>query len=371
MSDNNKRLYILSGVFALALLLGCFVLKNNYTNLLISLAVFLFSTAFHFVLKKRSILKIQYRQVTALMLAAAVIAISVYYFTGLGFGFYKTPFGTVYIYKYILPYTLSIVCVEYLRRVILSQENKVINVLSYFMFVLFDVLLFMDTNAFRTFSKFTDFLGFSLFPAITGNLLYHYLCKRYGCLPNVAYRILISLYPYFFPVAPKMPSAMLAFLKLLLPLVLIVFVNSLYEPKKRTVSRQTILLKRITTVLSAVLMASFVMLISCQFRFGLLVIATDSMTGALNRGDAIIYEEYTDQIINEGQIIVFDRDNRKTVHRVIDVKKINGQLRFYTKGDANEAADTGYVTTDDIIGIQTLKIKYLGYPTVWMRELFK
>ena len=114
------------------------------------------------------------------------------------------------------------------------------------------------------------------------------------------------------------------------------------------------------------------MLISCRFYYGALVIATESMTGAIDKGDVIIYEQYENQDLKKGQIIVFySSTEQKTVHRISDLKRIDGELRVYTKGDANESDDLGYRIKKDIIGIQTLKIKYLGYPTVWMRELFK
>ena len=117
-------------------------------------------------------------------------------------------------------------------------------------------------------------------------------------------------------------------------------------------------------------MIAFIMLISCQFRYGMIVIATDSMTGEINKGDAVIYERYDDQIILEGDIIVFERNNNKIVHRVVDIKKINNQNRYYTKGDANDALDEGYVIDEQILGVTDLKVSYIGYPTIWVRSLF-
>ena len=55
----------------------------------------------------------------------------------------------------------------------------------------------------------------------------------------------------------------------------------------------------------------------------------------------------------------------------MDIKKINGVTRYYTKGDANDSVDSGYITADDIIGTATMKVKYIGNPTLWIRSLFK
>jgi signal peptidase len=59
------------------------------------------------------------------------------------------------------------------------------------------------------------------------------------------------------------------------------------------------------------------------------------------------------------------------VHRVVDIKIINGITRYYTKGDANEDADAGFITDSEIVGLADKKIPFIGYPTIWMRSLFK
>ena len=113
------------------------------------------------------------------------------------------------------------------------------------------------------------------------------------------------------------------------------------------------------------------MLISQQFQYKLLIIVTDSMSGSIDKGDAIIYEDYDGQTIEVGDVIVFTRDENKIIHRVVDIKKINGVYRYYTKGDANEGMDSGYITDASVIGVINLKIKYIGYPTIWIRSLFE
>ncbi len=113
------------------------------------------------------------------------------------------------------------------------------------------------------------------------------------------------------------------------------------------------------------------MLISGQFRFGALVIATDSMTGEINKGDMILYEKYDDQLIKEGQIIIFIQDKSKIVHRVVKIENIGGETRYYTKGDTNEDLDSGYRTASDIFGLTDVKLAYVGYPTLWLRDLIK
>lgn len=80
------------------------------------------------------------------------------------------------------------------------------------------------------------------------------------------------------------------------------------------------------------------------------------MTGSINMGDAIVYEQYDEQVISKQQVIVFDYNGIQTIHRVMDVKSVNGEVRYYTQGDANPTPDTGYRTDADIFGIVKFRI---------------
>ena len=85
----------------------------------------------------------------------------------------------------------------------------------------------------------------------------------------------------------------------------------------------------------------------------------------------MIYENYEDQTIEVGQVIIFEKNKTITVHRVVDLEIIDGVARYYTKGDANKDADAGYVTDAEIVGVTNFKIPYIGMPTLWLGDIFK
>ena len=216
-----------------------------------------------------------------------------------------------------------------------------------------------------------DLVGLTLFPAITANVYYHYVSKRYGALPNIIFRLITTLYIYFMPVLARMPDSLTACIKLIFPILLLALVAALFEKGKKRVVRKSKSIGVIATALTIAFVLSVSMLVSCQFRFGALVIATDSMTGEINKGDMILYERYEDQTIDEGQVIIFLQDESKIVHRVVKIENIGGETRYYTKGDANEDLDSGYRTASDIFGLTDVKLAYIGYPTLWLREIIK
>ena len=85
----------------------------------------------------------------------------------------------------------------------------------------------------------------------------------------------------------------------------------------------------------------------------------------------VIYERYEDQSIREGQVVIFTDGPSKIVHRVVRIERYGSEVRYYTKGDANPTEDSGYRTDADIVGLSDFKVAYVGYPTLWLREIIK
>ena len=122
--------------------------------------------------------------------------------------------------------------------------------------------------------------------------------------------------------------------------------------------------------IATIVIVLIVMLISCKFRYGVIVVGSGSMEGALNIGDIAIFENYDKQKISKDDIIIFNRDDIKYIHRVVKISFTNNEYRYYTKGDANQELDDGYVTRNDVFGVAKFRIRYIGYPSIWLRDMF-
>ena len=170
----------------------------------------------------------------------------------------------------------------------------------------------------------------------------------------------------------SMSDSLTSCIKIILPIALLGLTSALFEKKKQNATKnKSSKFGAAGTVVTVVIVVAVAMLISCQFRFGALVIATESMTGEINKGDMIIYERYDGQKIKEGQVIVFLQDESRIVHRVVQIENIGGEVRYYTKGDANEDIDDGYRLESDIVGLTDIKVAFIGYPTLLLREIIK
>ena len=331
---NKRVLYTVSAV-SLALLLVSMFLPGELSGR-ISAAILLLclAVATHVYVKKRGIPSMYKGEVMLLLAVTALVYIAVYYLTGLKFGFYRNlDFLSL---KHIIPITVIVIASEHIRKIIMAQEDRPAEIITYFALVIAETLILGNISYVTTFNRFMDLVAVVFLPSLVTNLLYHYLARRYGALPNVVYRLITTLYLYLIPVIPGLSESIVSFIKLIIPILVYVFVDTLYERKRRYALATRSKLAIPLTILAVACMASVVMLISNQFRFGALVIATESMTGEINKGDVVIFDQEDGQIYKEGQVIVFEKYDVTVVHRIIKIERINGENRYYTKGDANE-----------------------------------
>lgn len=291
---------------------------------------------------------------------------------GFYFGFYRASvtFGLTGIIFYIIPITIVIVASEYIRSKLISQKGKFTKIATFISMVLTDLIIYTRVYDVNKLSDFLTVVGFVLFASVSCNLLYNYVSNRYGYKPVIIYRLITVLYAYIIPIIPNVYVFFRSFLRMIYPYIMYIILENTYSKSNFAVAYKDKKKNIISTAILVSVMAGITMLISCQFRYGILVIGSESMTGEINKGDAVVFEQYTNQKIKEGQVIIFDKDNIMVVHRVVRIKNVNGEYRYFTKGDANQKEDDSYITSKDIVGVTKFRIQYIGYPSLWVRDIF-
>ena len=372
MTPDTRKSYFLSiGLFC-ALLITFLVPSTGNSRIIAAVLLLPAMVLTLLLLKKRGILSINKGTVTLIMVVSALLYVMLSFILGIYFGFYKyVGFSVDSFFKFILPISVVIISVEIIRRALLAQSKRLTDIFAYLISLLAELLIVSSIRQINSFNEFMDMVGLALFPAIFSSILYQYLSKRYGAVSVIPYRLIITLYPYIFLRIANIPDVLLALMNILIPIVLYIFIKSLFEKKPQKAVKKKSKWRFAAYAAIAIVMISIAMLISCKFKYGALVIGSGSMTGEINVGDAVIYESYDGQKIEEGQVIVFYDNNVAVIHRVIEIERINGVTRYYTKGDANDAPDLGYRTEGDLIGVTKFKISYIGYPTLWLRGLFE
>lgn len=377
MNNDKKRLYIFTAIFVAVLLLACFV--SSKSAQLYALAVFsvISAVGICFLLKKRSIYSLHKRQAALILTALAICSVAVYFITGAKFGYYRVQVSYASVWLYILPIVVAVIGTEVVRGVFLAQKSRAIGIVSFFTCVTVDVLILANVRALSSFENFIDTLMLCVLPCVASNFLYHRVSDRFGPVAVVPYKLILFLYPYVFSVRPQIPEALLAFARIAIPIGIFFFIGLLYKTRSRykvsdsVTSKAKKRLYTGATVAAVALAIAFVMLVSGVLPYKMIVIVTGSMTGTIDKGDAVIYRTYDGQTLQTDDVIVFEKDGALIVHRIVDITNRDGEIRYSTKGDANDSVDSGYITDGQIVGLVKLKIINMGYPSIWIRSLFK
>ncbi len=110
----------------------------------------------------------------------------------------------------------------------------------------------------------------------------------------------------------------------------------------------------------AVLLVVSVLPITGNYK--ILTVLSGSMEPAIHTGSVVVVKPVSDYKI--GDVITFGPYNKTkppTTHRIHDIKVVDGQPVFITKGDANNAPDTREIHKSDIIGKVLFDAPYAGY----------
>ncbi len=101
------------------------------------------------------------------------------------------------------------------------------------------------------------------------------------------------------------------------------------------------------------------------FPYNVYAIESESMNPLLKRGDMIIVKNEKEYQIND--IITFYVPHRKEyiTHRIVRIEK----GFYYTKGDANEAADNYKIDSGDISGKYVYKVNKLGFGVIFLKTI--
>lgn len=382
MERKSLRIYIFEILVIVFLLLAC-VFDKFFTRPLVAITLLVCMGISCYLLKHNKIKSLRTKQIVILMSVFGIIFIAIKYILGVFLGFYTSTvkFSSWSILNYILPYIVIIVSTEIMRKKVIltsSKKDKLSRILYLIIMVLLDIYLLSNIHSLNSLKEWFEFVAIVLFPSIANNLLYNFIDGNFREeVSIIIYRILTTMYIYFIPITPDLEVLLDSLIGIVVP-VLIFAVLSVYLPKKQEFSLTKDRIEKILVTILLVFVTLIVALVSCKFKYCAIVIGSGSMTGTINKGDVIIYEAYSDKDkkegkakLNVGDILIFNQDGRKIVHRVIDKRVVKGEEVCYTKGDANQQRDDGYVTEENVVGVYKMRVPYIGQITLGINGLFE
>lgn len=308
-----------------------------------------------------------------------VIFLGILYLLG-----FKTGFNNNYnsIFKNYIGFTswvkvfLIVILTEVLRYQSVVDEKQKIKkcvqeILTIAILVLLDVSICTKIYDLRIFTQLYEFLALTVVQSIAKNIFLCHLVKKYGFAPCLTYRVIMDLYIYFLPTTPSINVYIEGIALLLFPYALNNVIDGVAERKGLIPSRKRKKESKLLNAFSYVLFALLVILVSREFEYAMIAIGSGSMTGTINKGDAIIYKTYDGkQDLDAGDIIVFNKDSMIVIHRIVKRYTIYGEEVYQTKGDANESIDNWIVKQEDIVGTVELRVPLIAWPSVLVNSSY-
>ena len=363
--------YILELLLFVSAIIFSIFYKNDFLlkiSIIVITIVYLLEYGFH---KDNSYLKpLVTRIVISCLLSFLIIIYSIGLFTGFNNTVLKFNFN--YLFSVVFLGLVTTILLELMRYVICKNSTvskKPIVLFTIIMMVLNIITEINGYNLSETEGIFV-FISVVVLPVISRELLCSYLAYKVSYLPALIFKLVITLYEFVMPIIPDLGYYLYASFNIFL-VFFIYFISSksidYAEKAKVYVNKST---RRVIYIPILVFLLLIVLLISGLLKYKMIAIGSDSMMPAYGRGDAVIYVKADAEDVKKDDIVVFIKEGIIVTHRAVGVTKNGNEILIRTKGDANNAPDNFTLKGSDVLGIVEYRVKYIGYPTVWINELF-
>ena len=266
------------------------------------------------------------------------------------------------------------ICIELLRYIFLEankNHNKSI-VLITIAIILLDLSINMRVLDFSSKSEIFKIITSMGLPIIIKNIVFTYVSNHIGYKIPIIYRLFVDMYIFIVPILPNISEYIISVLGICIPFTLYLLSNRLIELNEKGIEynyrKKAFLFTYVPFILLIIILAY---LISGYFKYSIIGIGSESMTGKINKGDAVIVMKVkSEKDFKKGDIITYEYNGKTIVHRLVEIKEENGKKKYITKGDANITEDNVDLYIDDIKGVVKLRFPYIAYPNILLSELF-
>ena len=316
------------------------------------------------------------KKATIIATAIVIIGVGVTYALGAFIGFLKNGYSQSL--RNIVRNTFSpifiIIFTEFFRyNTIRANKNKFkYIVLITALITILEIQMSIATNIKWDFLQVYIAITSIIIPKIAKNMLLSYMSFKIGYQPCLIYRLFLELYIFLVPYLPNFGDYLNSMFGLVIPMIVFSYVSTIIDEHDEGIEQEFIAEKsRVFEVPLYFAIFLFIALISRVFPIFMIGIGSGSMTGTINKGDAVIAYKSVNPQINIDDVIVFEIPGKIVIHRVIDIEEIDGIKYYRTKGDANPTKDNFDVTIDIIKGKVKFKVPYISIPSVCLTEVIQ
>lgn len=376
MKKNIKSIYKIELLIMFSIIILFFINDIDLKDLIsiITFGIILLGSLLYYGKKKDN--NIFKWNATKIVVSVLIFYYAIILILGIQLGFSKTLFSLNI--KNILvggvPVLIITLIAEYLKFVLIRNNfinKKAIYILTVLM-IIFNVIINLPNTMNWGYEVFA-FICMVIFPIVAQEILSVYLIYNYGFLPSIVYKLTMNLYLYLTPISTNLGDYLYSVVNIIIPYTIYKTLKKtmIKEEKQKNNNKINKVSSSFLTIPVMIFLFIMIILVSGITNYQMIAIASNSMYPIYQRGDAVIFKKVEAASIKEGDILVFSNGNIIVTHRVAKIKESEGNLYFYTKGDANNALDAEPVKQENVLGIVKNKIKYIGYPTIIINEGMK
>lgn len=318
------------------------------------------------------------KQIIQYTLIACLVYIIVYLVSGLFVTFGKNPYSTTIkgLITNLWIFGIIIFAREYIRYKLINnvyeKDKKQIAIIITCIFVVIELEVWhLLGEEYSIYYVFTQIFKYFI-PIVAKNILYTYLAINFNYKAAMLYEFVTNLYLWISPILPNSPWIIDAIIDTTIPIILLLYIRYTKNKLDRFRTREKIINSNPRNIIPLVI----VVILSIWFAIGIfpikpIAIASGSMEKTLSIGDIVIIRKCNANDVNVGDIIEYQMEGYTIVHRITEKIQRKGVFYFKTKGDSNQTEDREEVKQEQLIGKVIFKIRYLGYPAIWLNVIQK
>lgn len=374
MGIKNNKIYLYSFILLLWNIIFIFIQRNTSNYNFVNYIFWFISLVFCLMLFKDGYKRNKYKSIIFKdVVIFLLFYIIVYYLLGLIIGFRKSPldFSLFGIIKNLFSFVLIRIVIETVKYYLIREnDSKISIIILTLLFIIFNIDVSYLISLFDNSIELFKYVSSNIIPVIMFGIIGTYLIVRSDLKTNLLLQSTPLILSYTISISPNMDWYLYSIFHVILLLLLYLWVKYEIEKRDKTeVSAKENILSLFPTFIVFTILILFVLGV---FKYVPIGVMSNSMKDVFSRGDIVIYEKIDNiDSLKEQDIICYQLENIKVMHRIIKIDNYNGDKYFTTKGDNLSSNDPLRVSEKQVIGRIKFVLPKIGYPSVWLYEYLK
>ncbi len=377
MEKKIKSVYFFEAILLIFIVMFKIIVLNNYQEFslwvsglfMLAFAIISYFT-FGFVRDKDYLKSTSIKIVIISLLVYLLIIYLLGFFLGFSYSLFNKNILTTL--KNVVPYLILFTSIEFTRYIILKKTtNKLQIIILTIEFIVLNIIIGINGLNLEGFKRIFIVTSTIILPIIANQSLCSYITYKISFIPSLIYILVIELYAYVVPFVPSLGNYLRSVFGLILPFMIYFELRKAVKYKEKYSASSVRTLRNTLTIITVSFLLILISLTSGIFKYQLVAIVSESMEPTYYRGDAVIITKKEANEIKEGEILAFNLGTGIITHRVTKITNNGSIYTFITKGDNNNLEDIYEIHNEHVIGTVDYIVKYAGYPTVIVNDLFE